>query len=335
MGIDNSKIFISYSRKASEEFARRLYNDLRSKGLNIWLDKINIHPGEIWDDEIEKALESSGQFLIILSPESVSTINVMDELNFALEEGKVIIPVLHIDCKIPFRIRRRQYCDFTKNYNNGLNDLLKEDSILQVNTKSEPDQKVPQINSGNEMPLENIANRVIWINEKEGLFIDIRDNKKYKVVRIGEQIWMAQNLAFEVNVGNSWAYKNNKDNIAEYGYLYDWHGAMNAIPEGWKLPSKSDFKSLINSFSNKEEAREELLEEGGSSGFNAIGHSPRYGERNIPKWRCGNTEYWSSSEYNSEKVYTLELLNYEKPWIAQISNIPKDCGLTVRCILDK
>jgi hypothetical protein len=48
----------------------------------------------------------------------------MDEVSYALESGKKIIPVLLEDCLPPFRLRRLQRIDFTKDYNNGLSQLL-------------------------------------------------------------------------------------------------------------------------------------------------------------------------------------------------------------------
>ncbi|NIV92430.1 hypothetical protein GWN42_06400 [candidate division KSB1 bacterium] len=51
--------------------------------------------------------------MVILSPTSVASENVMDEVGFALEEKKRIFPVLYRRCKIPFRIRRIQRSDFT------------------------------------------------------------------------------------------------------------------------------------------------------------------------------------------------------------------------------
>ena len=91
MEIDNSKIFVSYSRQDSSDFAIRLYKDLKSKGLNIWLDQFEIQPGEFWDDEIDKALKSCGQLLIILSPESVTSENVKNELHDAIKKKKIIL----------------------------------------------------------------------------------------------------------------------------------------------------------------------------------------------------------------------------------------------------
>ena len=104
--------FISYSR-VNSDFAVRLANDLRSDGFDIWLDQLDIPTGSRWDDELEKALDRCSTFLIVLSPESIKSQNVKDEIGYAIDAGKHILPVLIENCKIPLRLRRFQFVDFT------------------------------------------------------------------------------------------------------------------------------------------------------------------------------------------------------------------------------
>lgn len=114
--------FFSYSREDSE-FALRLANDLKAAGSAVWIDQLDIGPGERWDRVVQQALESCPSVLIILSPASVNSNNVMDEVSFALDQQKAIIPVLYRDCDIPFRIRRFQHVDFRDNYEHMLEEL--------------------------------------------------------------------------------------------------------------------------------------------------------------------------------------------------------------------
>ena len=116
--------FFSYSRQDSE-FVLKLARDLRTAGAEVWLDQIDIDPGERWDSAVEKALANSSRMLVVLSPASVESTNVMDEVSFALEENKRVIPVLHRDCKIPFRLRRLQYIDARVEYDKGLAELVR------------------------------------------------------------------------------------------------------------------------------------------------------------------------------------------------------------------
>lgn len=115
-------LFFSYSR-SDAEFAQKLAKDLQAEGYSIWIDQISVEPGKRWDSEVEKALESSDVFLVVISPDAVSSENVMDEFAFALEENKKIVPVLHRNCKIPLRLRRLHYIDFTDDYGSALTHL--------------------------------------------------------------------------------------------------------------------------------------------------------------------------------------------------------------------
>jgi hypothetical protein len=62
--------------------------------------------------------------LIILSPLSVTSENVMDEVNFALTRKTRIVPVLYKDCDVPFRLQRLQYADFRESEEQGMRYLL-------------------------------------------------------------------------------------------------------------------------------------------------------------------------------------------------------------------
>jgi hypothetical protein len=126
------RAFFSYSRQDSE-FVLQLASDLRTAGAAVWLDQLDIEPGQRWDSAVERALASCPRMLVVLSPASVDSTNVMDEVSFALEENKQVIPILYRDCKLPFRLRRVQYIDARTDadYRRGLKELV---SILGAET---------------------------------------------------------------------------------------------------------------------------------------------------------------------------------------------------------
>ena len=126
--------FFSYSRDDSS-FVVQLAADLKAAGSKVWLDQLDIIPGQRWDRAIEDALKSSSRLIVILSPTSVNSTNVMDEVSFALEEQKTVIPVIYRDCVIPFRLRRLQYVDFKENYSHALKELL---DVLAPQQKPQP-----------------------------------------------------------------------------------------------------------------------------------------------------------------------------------------------------
>jgi hypothetical protein len=115
--------FLSYAREDAE-FVLRLAKDLRAGGAGVWVDQLDIAPGQRWDRAVEDALAKCLQLVVILSPAAVESTNVMDEVSLALEDGKTVVPVLHRQCKIPFRLRRLQYVDLSLDYKAGHDRLL-------------------------------------------------------------------------------------------------------------------------------------------------------------------------------------------------------------------
>ena len=144
--------FISYSREDSE-FALRLAGDLKAAGAAVWLDQLDIAPGQRWAKAVQDALNDCPRMLVILSPSSASSTNVDDEVSFALEEKKTVIPVLYRECKIPFRLRPFQYVDFRSDYALGLTRLLQT-----LPAESPPAQVAPIAKEpSNEVPIDSVA----------------------------------------------------------------------------------------------------------------------------------------------------------------------------------
>jgi formylglycine-generating enzyme required for sulfatase activity len=132
--------FISYSR-VNSEFVVHLAKDLKAAGYDVWLDQLDIPKGARWDDAIEAAVERSSTFMIVLAPESIESQNVKDELSYAIDSGKRILPVVIRPCKIPLRLRRFQYVDFTdKPYKESLADIKRLLSNTQRILKTPPEE---------------------------------------------------------------------------------------------------------------------------------------------------------------------------------------------------
>jgi serine/threonine-protein kinase len=113
------RAFISYSR-VNKEFATKLAKGLRSAGFAVWFDLMDIPTGSRWDDEVERALHECPIFLIILTPAAIASENVKDEIGYAIDHNKRILPLLLEPCNVPLRLRRFQYVDFTaKSFEEG------------------------------------------------------------------------------------------------------------------------------------------------------------------------------------------------------------------------
>jgi len=74
---------------------------------------------------VQDALNSCPHVLVILSPDSVDSPNVENEIMIALEEHKTVIPVLYRDCKTPIHLRAIQYVDFRSDFDRGLKALIR------------------------------------------------------------------------------------------------------------------------------------------------------------------------------------------------------------------
>lgn len=117
--------FLSYSR-SDERIALRLAKDLRARGIAMWVDQLDIRPSEHWDRAIERAVTGCRGLVVILSPRSVASDNVADEISFAIDSGKSVLPVMIERCTLPLRLTRMQVIDATENYDRALQQCLGE-----------------------------------------------------------------------------------------------------------------------------------------------------------------------------------------------------------------
>ncbi len=167
---------------------------------------------------------------------------------------------------------------------------------------------------------------------QSGTFSDSRDGHVYKTAKIGDQIWMTENLAFKIDTF-SFVYANNESNIAKYGRLYLWKAAMVACPAGWHLPSKKDFDLLLNRFGGKDGAAFEALIPNGKSNFSAS-----FG---------GGKCTWDDTESDIGKnsyIWTSSTKDNKYGWYFSVSSIYKKAYLdtdyktawafSVRCLKD-
>jgi uncharacterized protein (TIGR02145 family) len=190
---------------------------------------------------------------------------------------------------------------------------------------------------------DNIVFRVS-MPSKFGKFTDSRDGKTYKTIKIGKQIWMAENLAYKPSNGNYWVYKNIESNLAENGCLYDWYTAKTVSPSGWHLPTDEEWETLISFLGGKENACSKIKEtvtnnrnvgtkvSGNETGFTAIlsGIRTNFG---MFTGIGGSGYWWTSSESTAAWGWSWYILNGDKN--VTRGHFYKEIGFSVRCIKDE
>ncbi|MCB0598390.1 MAG: toll/interleukin-1 receptor domain-containing protein [Phaeodactylibacter sp.] len=115
---DENRIFLCHAMEDKQQVLS-IYKKLKVSGLNPWLDKKDLLPGQRWDREIRRALKKSRFVIIFFSKYSTSKQGyVQREFKLALNtleempEDKIfIIPVRLDDCQIPETFQHIHYVD--------------------------------------------------------------------------------------------------------------------------------------------------------------------------------------------------------------------------------
>ncbi|NEO97290.1 MAG: TIR domain-containing protein [Symploca sp. SIO2E9] len=112
----SQEVFISYSR-ADSDFARKLNDALQLQGKTTWFDQESIPPGSDFQQEIYRGIESSDNFLFIISPKSVNSPYCDDEVEYAQKLNKRFVTVVCSEVSAPelhSALRRVQWIDFKR-----------------------------------------------------------------------------------------------------------------------------------------------------------------------------------------------------------------------------
>ena len=189
--------------------------------------------------------------------------------------------------------------------------------------------------------------RTIGSGSDEYKIIDLV-NIIHKNVKIGDQIWMAENLNNKIE--GSYCYENMESNCLKYGRLYIWDAAMQACPDGWHLPSKADFKILFTNVGGVGIAGKKLksisgwsscmivdgekkcIENGNGMDVFDFSAQPAGGMGSKGNYGAvGNYAfYWSATEDSNNNAYHMRLdYNYDGAYLIGTS---KDLGFSIRCI---
>lgn len=140
---DPKQLFISYAHEDTE-FAHRLTSDLRQRGWRVWIAPDSIRPGEKWVEAIERGLDESGRFVLVITPAATKSHWVKSETNIAIElqhKGQIRFIPLNVEpCDVPLFWTEYQHVPFGGNYEDGLTALLAaltRESVVQITSSSQ------------------------------------------------------------------------------------------------------------------------------------------------------------------------------------------------------
>lgn len=181
-------------------------------------------------------------------------------------------------------------------------------------------------------------------------------DKTYNTVQIGSQCWLKENLdlgtMIQDNLNSSdnsiiekYCYNNDLNNCATYGGLYQWNEAMQYVtnegsqgicPDGWHIPSKTEFVTLSEAVNNHGNALKAIDQGvGAGTGTNTSGFSGLLvGYRGITNNFFGLGEvaqFWSSTENWSNNFAFSMSLPYDVDNIYS-NSLGTTIGFSIRCL---
>ena len=207
-----------------------------------------------------------------------------------------------------------------------------------------------------------------------GSMTDSRDGQIYKTVKIGDQVWMAENLNYADSIktpslmGKNWCYANKAENCAVTGRLYTWAAAIDSVklatdadnpqdcgygksctlpakvqgicPEGWHLPKQSEWNTLFTEVGGRSTAGKILKSQTGwyknGNGTDSVGFSA------LPTgYRSYGGDFYGDGLYacfwratEDHDNIAYNIYLYFYNVGAYLMDRGKDYGFSVRCLKD-
>jgi formylglycine-generating enzyme len=250
---DPRQVFVSHA-KEDAEFARQLAADLRAGGHPVWIAPDSIHPGEKWVEAINRGLETSGVFVVALTPKAVDSRWVKFETNTAIalaQEDEIRLVTLDVvACRLPVLWRQLQYVTFRDSYETGLDNLL---HWLDGEPAPVPEPVRPPVETSRRPVSTPTANR--RVHDKTGIeLIRIpagpflygsadsdemaRDNEKPQRTIDMPEYWIGRTPVTNAQFGRFIRATGHKTAAESKGYGYGWMGSKWDDVEGadWQHP---------------------------------------------------------------------------------------------------
>ena len=183
------QVFISYSRRDSETI-ESIVTQLEAEGIDVWLDREDIKPGQQWRKQIVEAIDTAEAFVLNLSPDSGASDNVLKELNLAEEALEpFVLPIMLNDMKIPdtmrYQLAGTQFIAYYLDPKRGVQDLIAEIKKRRSATADRPKLQPPAFREV-EVILENETLESFSKNAQQKFLEILGEIIKGSIVDIGK-----------------------------------------------------------------------------------------------------------------------------------------------------
>ena len=183
------------------------------------------------------------------------------------------------------------------------------------------------------------------LRDVSGMVKDPRDGQVYRTIKVEGREWFAQNVNYNVE-GHSWCYEDKENYCARGGRLYDLEGARKACPEGWHLPSQTEWETLIiaadgniseytkynlaglalKSAEGWDNAGNDTL----AIGFSALPAGFKNYASDVFNGIDSYTYFWTSTGKDTYSAYYVKLSSSNNQ--ALIDSADKSYGFSIRCL---
>lgn len=191
--LNQKHVFISYCRNNSR-LVDKLSESLKSYGIDVWLDREQINPGESWENAIEQAIQKGAFFIACFSKQYLDGNDGVryEELNIAIEQIRRkpdnhiwFIPVLLNKCEIPNMTIRKgkklnslHYLELYKDWEKGIEKVL---SVVQPKVDKTTDSDSKAINP-NAKYVDNFTDYFDGITDEEPLRTEVAVNEDGRII---------------------------------------------------------------------------------------------------------------------------------------------------------
>ncbi|MCA9931516.1 MAG: SUMF1/EgtB/PvdO family nonheme iron enzyme, partial [Anaerolineales bacterium] len=182
------QIFISHVHQDAA-FAERLAADLQAHGWDIWMAPDSIQPGEKWVEAINRGLEESGVFVLVVTENAINSRWVVSETNVAIgmehREELRLFMLAKESVNAPPLWQAYQHIAMHSNYDRGFNQLLRA---------LDPGRNKPQRRSGAKLR-DDAAAKVVKATQPKpdettkNSFVDAKTGKEMLRIPAGEFLY--------------------------------------------------------------------------------------------------------------------------------------------------